>query len=250
MEFPLNFQLGEKVISTHFVAEIVAIFIGVRYYTYLRRNTGDKISKQNRLIIFAAVCFGALIGSRLVGVFENPPQFFSSPGKFVYIFSNKTIIGGLLGGLLSVEIIKKKIGVTSSSGDLMVYPIILGLIIGRIGCFCEGLSDGTMGHATDLFTGIDFGDRIYRHPMPLYEIVFLIALWIGLRSLESAGFTDGAKFKLFMISYLMFRFFIEFLKENNYVILSLSVLQLSCLAGLIYYSRVIAHPKKLFLRYA
>jgi phosphatidylglycerol---prolipoprotein diacylglyceryl transferase len=229
---------------------LLAIFIGVRYYSFLRHRTADSITAVNRLTIFAAVCFGALIGSRLIGVLEDPVEFFNSTDKFIYIFSNKTIIGGLLGGLVSVEITKKIIGVTASSGDLMVYPLILGLIIGRTGCFCEGLSDGTIGRSTHLFTGINFGDNILRHPLPLYEITFLIVLWVGLKKAEASGLTDGSKFKLFLISYLLFRFLIEFLKEESFTVLSFSVLQLVCIAGLLYYSKTILNPKKLFTEYA
>jgi phosphatidylglycerol---prolipoprotein diacylglyceryl transferase len=230
--------------------EVVSIFAGVRYYSFLRKKDNDTISHTNRLIIFAAVCLGALIGSRLIGILEQPFSFLNSQNKFIYIFSNKTIVGGLLGGLLSVEITKKIIGVTASSGDIMTYPLLLGLILGRVGCFCEGLSDGTIGKATSLFTGIDFGDGTLRHPLPLYEIVFLITLWISIRVIQKKGLADGARFKLFLISYLMYRFGIEFLKEEQFTLFRLSVIQLTCLAGLLYYLPVILKPKKLFLHHA
>lgn len=238
----------DKEISTHLLTEILGIFIGLRYYSYQRRNNKDLISDINRLKIFAAVCLGALIGSRLVGVLENPIEFMNSQNKFVYIFSNKTIIGGLLGALITVEIVKKMIGVTVSSGDMMVYPIILALIIGRIGCFCEGLADGTIGKATSLFTGINFGDKVYRHPLPLYEITFLIVLWIMVFVVNKKyTLANGALFKLFLISYLIFRFLVEFLKDNAFTMLSLSVLQITCLFGLIYYYKILLNPKKLFI---
>ncbi|MBA3665303.1 MAG: prolipoprotein diacylglyceryl transferase [Bacteroidetes bacterium] len=250
MQFPINTHLAGKEISTHLVMEILGIFIGVRYYYYLKKNTKDLISPVDRLKIFAAVCFGALIGSRLVGVFEDPNEFFNSENKFVYIFSNKTIVGGLLGGLISVEITKKIIGVTASSGDMMTYPVLLGLMIGRIGCFCEGLADATIGRATTCFTGIDFGDHVLRHPLPLYEIAFLFLLWISIRLLEKYQLADGAKFKMFMISYFSYRFMIEFLKEDHFTVFHISILQLTCILGLLCYCKTLLNPKKLFLSYA
>jgi phosphatidylglycerol:prolipoprotein diacylglycerol transferase len=251
MQFPLNIHLFQKEISTHFVLEILSMFIGVRYYMFLRRRSIDSISDINRLKIFVAVCFGALIGSRLVGLFENPYDFFSNSHKFQYIFSNKTIVGGLLFALFSVELVKIKIGVKTSSGDIMTYPLLLSLIIGRIGCFCEGLNDGTIGVKTNLFTGINFGDGILRHPLPLYEIVFLISLWCFIFMLDKKKvLANGSKFKLFLISYFFYRFFIEFLKNNEFTIFDFSTIQLTCLIGLIYYSKTIIHPKRLFLHYA
>ncbi len=165
----------------------------------------------------------------------------------VYIFSNKTILGGFVGGLFCVEFIKKKIGVTTSSGDLMTYPILLGLIIGRIGCFCEGLGDGTIGKETQLFTGINFGDGILRHPLPLYELLFLVFIRVIIFKFDKKNIlADGGKFKLFLISYLFYRFFIELLKENTFTILGLSTLQITALIGLLYYSKTISNIKILF----
>lgn len=159
---------------------------------------------------------------------------------------NKTIVGGMLGGLIGVELVKKRIGVTISSGDLMVYPLILAMIIGRIGCFLAGLEDGTYGIPTNLPWAINFGDGIRRHPTNLYEILFWILLWITLSCWEHYyNFTDGSRFKLFMISYLIFRFLIEFIKPDYFFSFGLSVIQLVCVAGILYYYKVFVYPSKL-----
>lgn len=164
---------------------------------------------------------------------------------------NKTIVGGMLGGLIGVEIIKKKIGVTVSSGDLMVYPLILAMIIGRTGCFLTGLGDGTYGIATHLPWGIDFGDGIRRHPTNLYEIIFWIILWITLKITERKFmFTDGSKFKIFLASYLVFRLLVEFIKPDYFFNFGLSVIQLACIAGILYYYKVFIYPNKLVKPYA
>ena len=162
MHFPVNIPFGKSTVPLHFICETLAYFIGYRYYVYLRRNSTDLISSDNRLIIFIGAAFGAFIGSHLVGIFEKPaslPQF-----NLVYLMGNKTIVGGMLGGLIGVELIKKRLGVTVSSGDLMVYPLILAMIIGRIGCFLTGLDDGTYGNPSSLPWAINFGDGIRRHP--------------------------------------------------------------------------------------
>lgn len=76
---------------------------------------------------------GALLGSRLLGLLEHPAQLLHQPGGWFYYFTNKTIVGGFLGGLIGVEFTKKCLGVTANSGDLMVFPILPGLGIGRLG---------------------------------------------------------------------------------------------------------------------
>ena len=249
MHFPVNIPLGKSYIPVHFVCETTAYFVGYSYYSYLRKNKHDLISDDNRLIIFIGAAFGAFIGSHLIGVLENPPML--THFSFIYLMGNKTIVGGMLGGLIGVELVKKYIGVRVSSGDLMVYPLILAMIIGRIGCFLAGLDDGTFGIPSSLPWAINFGDGIRRHPTNLYEILFWLLLWISLlRTEKHYTFTDGSKFKIFLSAYLIFRFMVEFIKPDYFFSFGLSVIQLVCLAGILYYYKVFLYPSKLFKPYA
>ncbi len=249
MHFPVTIPIGKSGISAHFICETLAYFVGYRYYVYLRKHRHDTISSEHRMIIFFGAALGALIGSYLVGILEKPTTL--TQFNFLYLLQNKTIVGGLIGGLVGVELTKKKIGVIVSSGDLMVYPLILAMIVGRTGCFLAGLDDGTFGVATNLPWGINFGDGIHRHPTNLYEILFWLLLWAGLIMVERRRrFTDGSRFKIFLASYLVFRFFVEFIKPDPFFIFGLSVIQLVCLAGILYYYKVFLHPKKLITSHA
>jgi len=249
LHFPVNIPLGKSFIPVHFVCETLAYFVGYRYYVYLRKHSNDPISSEKRLIIFIGAAFGALVGSHLVGILENPALL--SHFNLIYLMGNKTIVGGFLGGLIGVELTKKRLGVKVSSGDMMVYPLILAMIIGRIGCFLAGLEDGTYGVATNLPWGINFGDGIRRHPTNLYEIVFWILLWLFLKAIERKyQFTDGAKFKVFLSAYLLFRFADEFIKPDYFFSFGLSVIQLVCIAGILYYYKVFIYPSKLIKPYA
>jgi hypothetical protein len=58
----------------------------------------------------------------LIGGLENPEELMQSKNILLYFYSNKTIIGGLLGGLFGVELIKKVIKEKKASGDLFTYP--------------------------------------------------------------------------------------------------------------------------------
>ena len=163
---------------------------------------------------------------------------------------NKTVVGGFLGGLFGVEITKKMIGEKKSSGDLFVKPILLALIIGRIGCFSMGIYEETYGIQTTFPWGMNLGDGLSRHPVAIYEIIFLILLWYFIIWIERKGeLRTGASFKIFMITYLLFRFALDFIKPHYNLILDLSAIQLACAGGLIYYRREIWSPKRLFLKY-
>ncbi|MBD1366395.1 prolipoprotein diacylglyceryl transferase [Mucilaginibacter sp. ZT4R22] len=249
MHFPVNIPIGSAAIPVHFVCETLAYFLGYRYYAYLRKNTQDQISANNRLVIFIGAAFGAFLGSHIVGVLENLTLL--SHFNLIYFMGNKTIVGGMLGGLIGVELTKKRIGVTVSSGDLMVYPLILAMIIGRTGCFLAGLEDGTYGIASNLPWAINFGDGIRRHPTNLYEILFWLMLWISLSLVERKHeFANGARFKVFMASYLIFRLLVEFIKPAYFFGFGLSVIQLVCIGGILYYYKVFLYPSKLIKTYA
>lgn len=251
MNFPVTIEIGSTKILLHAVLELAAFFLGFRYFLWLKKRQGDIISSSNRIWIFIGVIFGAFMGSRLLGGLEDPPQIAKADNIIYYFYQNKTVVGGLLGGLAGVEIIKKIIGEKKASGDLFVYPFLLALIIGRIGCFSMGIYEETYGNETNFITGMNLGDGSLRHPIVLYEIVFLIILWIGIHYTASRiSLQPGALFKIFMICYLFFRFLIDFIKPHYTFNFGLSVIQLSCLAGLLYYSRYILQPRKLILSYA
>jgi prolipoprotein diacylglyceryltransferase len=153
-------------------------------------------------------------------------------------------MGGLFGGLLGVELAKKRIGETQSSGDLFTFPIILGIFIGRVGCFLSGTNEFTYGNQTTSIFGMDLGDGLLRHPTSLYELVFLILLFFGLKWIQKkAVLKNGELFKWFMILYFAFRFFIEFLKPNVFYVFGLSSIQILCIICLLYYKPLLTSPK-------
>lgn len=258
VHYPLEFQFGAASIPAHLVFEMLAYTLGYRLYVWQRARNQDLISDENRWWIFIGAAAGALLGSHLLGILENPQNL--SHLNLLLWLGNKTIVGGLLGGLAGVEITKMIIGVRVSSGDLMTFSLIAGLAVGRLGCHFAGLTDGTHGLPSSLPWAVDFGDGMPRHPVNLYEIVFLTALagfiyWLE-RGKEprlsrfqkpgkSASLPDGARFKIFLIGYLIWRFFVEWLKPVYVFPIGLSTIQLACLTGLFYYRKYLFHPHKL-----
>lgn len=236
MQYPIEVTFFKDKILLHVIMETAAFFVGFRYFLYLRKHQGDTIRSLNRTWILVAAIFGSLAGSRLIGSLERPYELFLTKNIWLYLYSNKTVLGGFLGGLFAVELMKKLLNEKHSSGDLFTYPMILALIIGRIGCFSMGIYEETYGIRTTFFTGINLGDGLLRHPVTLYEIFFLVLLWITMVQVEKQHpLKEGARFKVFMISYISFRFFVDFIKPSYPIVAGLSTIQLTALAGLLYY---------------
>lgn len=248
MQFPVYIEIGTFKLLAHVLLEPLGMFIGFRYFLLLRKRKGDLIPNHQRIWIVIGAIFGALLGSRLVGGLENPAALLAAKNILFYFYQHKTVVGGFLGGLFGVEFVKKLIKEKQSSGDLFTYPILLALIVGRIGCFTMGVFEETYGIPTKFITGMNLGDGIHRHPVTLYEIFFLLVLWISIVQLEKKySFAEGGRFKIFMICYLCFRFSLDFIKPHYTFDFGLSTIQFVCLLGLIYYTAFIMQPKKLLL---
>ncbi|MBC7867247.1 MAG: prolipoprotein diacylglyceryl transferase [Gloeobacteraceae cyanobacterium ES-bin-316] len=251
MHFPIEVHFADNKLPLHAIMETAGFFLGFRYFLFLRKKQGDLIESKNRIWILIATIFGGLIGSRLVGSLERPYELFLTNNIWEYIYNNKTVLGGFLGGLWMVEVVKKILNEKHSSGDLFAYPIILALIIGRIGCFSMGIFEETYGVETVLFTGMNLGDGLLRHPVTLYEICFLVFLWIGMIHFEKKYVpAEGGRFKIFMIAYILFRLLQDFIKPSYIIVAGLSTIQLTAIAGLLYYYKYLLHPKKLLVSHA
>lgn len=239
MKIPFEPELFGHLINVHLILEYLAFFVAFRYYKQLKKTNTDPISNQNRLSIILAAVVGAFLGSRLMGFLENPIIELTAE-NIIHILNSKTIMGGIFGSLISVETIKLIIGEKQSSGDLFTLPLILGIFIGRIGCFLSGINEFTYGSETTSVTGMDLGDGLNRHPTSLYELIFLIFLYLILKKIwDKKTLKNGELYKLFMVSYFGFRFFIEFIKPNIFFVFGLSSIQWLCIICWIYYSNTI-----------
>ena len=232
MEFPVYIMGLHPHIFFESLGWIAAVFTMV----VVRRRIGDPLSDEKRVQVALAALFGALVGARILAWVEHPQTtlegFSDSPALLI---GGKTVVGGLLGGMMGVEAAKKLLGIESRTGDQWVLPLAVGMSIGRLGCFFSGLDDATYGYSTSLPWGVDFGDGYSRHPTQLYEMVFIWAMifWIYSRQ----NLPQGGAFRSYMVGYLWWRLIIDWLKPVDAPVLTLSAIQIACIAGLFWYHR-------------
>ena len=256
--FPVYLHFGRHSIHPHFFFESLAYFVGAQVYLWLRRRFGDPIITPLRWAVLAPAVAGAALGSKVLFWLEDPGRTWQNLRNPDYLIGGKTIVGALAGGLIAVELMKRYIGLRTSTGDLYAIPLALGIAIGRVGCFLTGLADNTYGVPSHLPWAADFGDGIPRHPTQLYEALFLLSLmpvlhavlkritWserapLGrLNSASATRYISGDVFKVFMFAYMSFRLLCDFLKPYPRVFLGLGGIQWACLLLLLYYSSDIA----------
>ena len=235
MTFPLDIQIGNFILPIHLITDILSFYVGYIYYSHLKKKEGDYVDFNKRKIIIIGAAIGALIGSRLLAALEHLDLFLNPP-SFLYYYANKTIVGGIVGGILGVEVTKKILKHKQPTGDIFTFPLILAMIVGRIGCFLTGVEDGTVGDPSNLPWAFDQGDGISRHPTSLYEIIFLIFTFVYLKYLsKKIPLKTGILFRYFIILYLSFRFLVEFIKPVESIFLGLSSIQIVSLVVVLSY---------------
>jgi phosphatidylglycerol:prolipoprotein diacylglycerol transferase len=216
--------------ALHPLFEAAGYAAGYGVYKRLRARQGDALSDERRWVVIAAAAVGALVGARALGLLEPAPRV-GLHWADVLRPGGKTIVGGLLGGWLAVEIAKKITGVKSRTGDLFAVPLCIGIAVGRLGCFFAGLADDTYGKPTALPWGVDFGDGVRRHPTQLYEFLFLALLGWALWRWNKRPHAEGQVFRAFMAAYLVWRLLEDFLKPQP-LVAGMNWIQWACVAGL------------------
>lgn len=219
----------------HPVMETLAYATGFATYRLARARHGDLLAEPQRWTILAAAALGALVGSRVLGIAEQWPTVIKAWQtnqmlRLLLSLGGKTIVGGLLGGWLAVEIAKKLNGIHGRTGDLFALPLCIGIAVGRVGCLVAGLADDTYGKPTGLPWAVDLGDGIGRHPVQVYEILFLVLLGCMVRTRRPLP--RGARFRIFLGGYLAWRFAIDFLKPQPSID-GLNLIQWACVAGIV-----------------
>lgn len=218
--------------ALHPVFEALGYALAFAVYKRERRRVGDVLRERQRWDVIAAAAVGALVGSRLLGVLEQAPRMHIGWRQVMLPGGGKTIVGGLLGGWLAVELVKWFEGIKTRTGDLFAVPLCVGIAVGRVGCLLAGLADDTYGKPTELPWGADFGDGVARHPTQAYEIVFLLGLGVALWWWGQRPHWNGAVFRGFMAAYLGWRLGIDFLKPQP-LVAGLNWIQWGCVVGLV-----------------
>lgn len=148
---------------------------GVGLMVYLAEA---KRRKMNTSMTTEVALIGVLAGIALATAAQWVYFFFlpsQAPGGFA---AGRTIVGGVLGGWIAVEIAKKRLGITQSTGPLWALALPAGETVGRIGCWFHGCCHGKV---CDLPWAIEQHGAL-RHPTQIYLSLAALAsfciLWM------------------------------------------------------------------------
>jgi prolipoprotein diacylglyceryltransferase len=188
---------------------------------------------------------GAMIGARVVMLFfagwDAWPAVFVQQTYFDPAVGPGSILGAIAGAYVGGHLAARSLGKTGCTCDAFAPAMALGLAVGRIGDYL--VAEDGMGKPSSLpwavpVPGVDY----LVHPAPLYDagfnFVWFVAL-VGLR--DHPRFQDGNLLKLAVAGYAIFRFFVEFVRNNQVVAFGLTAQQYACIALVgalvVYYGR-------------
>jgi len=220
--------------NIHLLFDLLAYAVGTLLVVKVFKNRTQLIENENlRYAYYTTLIVGAFFGAFLLGSINT---YISLEAKNSFIVG-KSILGAIVGATLAGELFKKFTGIKGSTGAYFVPSLVIGIAIGRVGCFLSGLEDYTYGIPTNSFLGYDFGDGIPRHPVQLYEsfTMMLFFIYLLLVYLKNRVYFEKYIFYQFILLYAIQRFAWEFLKPYETLFMGLNVFQFFCL-GLIGYA--------------
>lgn len=179
----------------------------------LTRHFSDPRDKRRYYALQAITAVCALLGAKLAVVFGDalwPLHEFHDWGAL--IGGGRSLAGALLFGFLGAEAAKPLLRYDIPPNDrfAIILPFSIGL--GRIGCLIVGCCRGT---PFDGPWAITYADGIPRHPAAVYEMLFHWTMGFVLIALWRRQMLFGRLFALYLVSYGVFRFMTEFLRETT-----------------------------------
>jgi prolipoprotein diacylglyceryl transferase len=197
-------------------------------FLYMLKHVPEKEVKTQAKMLAEKLTFyaivGTIVGARLVDVFfyQSPSSYLYDPLSIIKVWTGGLAShGGALGILIALWIFAKRYPLLSWSRwlDLVVIPAgLVGFFI-RIGNF---VNQEVLGTVTNVPWAVVFGHPadgslpLPRHPVQLYEALFYLAVFgLLLFLFHKTRPRDGRFAGLFLTLVFLFRFFIEFFKEEQ-----------------------------------
>ena len=221
--YPELFRIGNFPITTYGIFLAVGMLLAL--YVASRLGARDGLPRERIYDLGLWTLIGGLLGSKALMFFvEDNVQVFSLD----FLRSGGVYYGGLIGGFLAVAILVYFYRLPFwKVADAFAPGVALGQAFGRQGCFAAGCC---WGKPTDLWFGVHFteagheytgvpmygpdGHDLFLYPTQLIESFTMLAVFALLFWLHRHKKFDGQVLIAYGIIYSIFRFSIEFIRDD------------------------------------
>ncbi len=198
-------------------AFFLAFAFTVAYVETLRRSIRAKMQPRPFEHLFLLTVVTSLSGAHLVhALFDTKSQ----TNLWAIWEGGYTFYGGVLAAVLSIYLYCrwKKLDFLAHM-DCIAPSALLGLAVGRLGCFAAGCC---YGKPTLLPWGVTFTHPhsltalrgVALHPVQLYESAVCLALYWAIGRRKGSPQIAGSDFFLCLGSYAIARFFLEYFRAD------------------------------------
>jgi len=219
---PVLLSLGPFEIRYYGLVYVIGFILAYVFLKKFKDHLGFKDKDIDEFLIWLFV--GVILGSRLFEVIVwNPSYYFANPLKIFAVWEGGMAFhGGLIGaGLVAYWYSKKNNISLAKLVDVIVFPAIIALALGRIANFINGELVGTV---TNVPWCVNFpGYDECRHPSQLYgALKRFIILGVLVLLYNHKKHKDGFIFCVFVALMGIGRFFLDFYRDDiRYLGLSL-----------------------------
>lgn len=232
---PILFEVNGVPIYSHGFFFLMALLAGTALLLVEARRR--HWPKEEVFPITLAAFVGGMIGARLSILFFNGWETAPIVLNFYALFDPRigpgSILGGVIGAYIGGYIASRAIGKAGCACDAFAPAMALATAVGRIGDFLA--AEDLLGKPTTLPWGVPVpGVDFLVHPAPLYDAAFNL-MWLGvlLALRDHPKLQNGNLLKFGIGGYAVFRFFVEFVRNNRVLALGLTGQQFACIAILI-----------------
>jgi len=186
-----------------------------------RRAKKEGLDPDRIIDMGVYLLLAAIIGSRLLYVLVNLPEFTRNPLDVFAIWKGGLVFyGGLIGAVAAgIWYVRKHDLPVWRTADIVAPYIALGHMFGRFGCFFAGCCYGASCHTS---VGITFTDShslaplgVPLYPTQLFEAGGEFVNFIVLLAVYRFRRFDGQVFWLYPALYSILRFIVEFFRGDE-----------------------------------
>ena len=221
--YPELFRIGTFPVTTYGIFLAVGMLLAL--FATSRLAARDGLPKERIYDLGLWVLVGGLVGSKLLMILVEPNvEIFTLD----FLRSGGVFYGGLIGGFLAVAILVPLYKLPFwKAADAFAPGVALGQAFGRQGCFSAGCCWGKETHlpwgvhftqAGHEYTGVPIygpdGADLFLHPTQLIESFTMLAVFGLLVWLHKRKKFDGQILIAYGIIYALFRFSIEFIRDD------------------------------------
>ena len=209
-------QIGEhSFIPAYNLFVGLGIALAMLYLQYEKKFANFSFQKKNAIHtgLFISIIFG-FVGAFTFDAYTQGIKLSLSNLNQIGL----TLLGGIVAGLLTFSIfLKIKSIPVLSTLNILRPAFYISHLLGRVGCFFTGCCYGSPTNSIfgvqfpkDSLAHTHFQADLHVHPTQLYESIFILFVFLFVRRSSINN-----KFLFYIISYSIFRFFIEFIRADN-----------------------------------